>query len=68
MIGLSAAFILFGLRNLQTWGPLVARHDAPFSLLKLSPAPMFILLGILLDRITQAAARRADVPTHVHRS
>jgi MFS family permease len=42
------ALILFGLRNLQTWGPLVAEADAPFSLLRLSPAPMFILVGIVL--------------------
>jgi glycine betaine/proline transport system permease protein len=27
-----------------------------------------VLLGILLDRITQAAARRADVMTHAHQS
>src|SRR5262245_49919739 len=40
------ALILFGFNNLQTWGLLVAEDAAPFSLLRLSPAPMLILLGI----------------------
>src|SRR5215468_1856604 len=40
------AFILFGFNNLQTWGPLVANAAAPFSLLRVSPAPIFILVGI----------------------
>jgi MFS family permease len=44
------ALILLGLRNLQTWGLLVAKSKAPFSLLGLSPAPMLILVGILLGQ------------------
>src|SRR5262245_60763585 len=44
------ALILFGFNNLQTWGPLVAEDAAPFSLLRLSPAPIFILLGIVLGQ------------------
>jgi MFS family permease len=44
------ALILFGFNNLQSWGPLVAEDDAPFSLLGLSPAPIFILLGIVLGQ------------------
>jgi hypothetical protein len=39
------ALILFGVNNLQTWGPLVAEAAAPFSLLRLSPAPIFILVS-----------------------
>lgn len=44
------ALILVGFNNLQTWGLLVAEDEAPFSLLQLSPAPMFILFGILLGQ------------------
>src|SRR5262245_31726872 len=44
------ALILFGFNNLQTWGPLVAKGAAPFSLLGLSPAPLFILVGIVLGQ------------------
>jgi len=52
------ALVLFGLRNLQTWGPLVAEADAPFSLLRLSPAPMFILVGIVLGQAFFAWSHR----------
>ena len=52
------ALVLFGLRNLQTWGPLVAEADAPFSLLRLSPAPMFILVGIVLGHAFFAWSQR----------
>jgi MFS family permease len=52
-VALSASaigLILFGFNNLQTWGPLVAEDAAPFSVLRLSPAPMFILVGIVLGQ------------------
>ena len=52
-VALSAAaiaLILFGFNNLQTWGPLVSEEAAPFSVLGVSPAPMFILLGIVLGQ------------------
>jgi MFS family permease len=52
------AFILFGFNNLQTWGPLVARAAAPFSLLRLSPAPIFILIGIVLGQAFFAWSNR----------
>jgi MFS family permease len=60
-VGLSAAaiaLILFGLRNLQTWGPLVAEPDAPFSLLQVSPAPLLILVGIVLGQAFFAWSHR----------
>jgi MFS family permease len=52
------ALILFGVSNLQTWGPLAARSEAPFSLLQLSPAPMFILMGIVLGQAFFAWSNR----------
>jgi MFS family permease len=44
------AFILFGFNNLQMWGSLVAERAAPFSVLRLSPAPIFIVVGIVLGQ------------------
>lgn len=46
----SAAIILlsFGFSGLTAWGPLIAKPNAPFNILGLSPAPFLILLGILL--------------------
>src|SRR5262249_11883500 len=44
----AVALILFSFNNLEKWGPLLAKSAAPFSLLGLSPAPILILLGIML--------------------
>jgi MFS family permease len=46
----AAAIILisFGFNNLNRWGLGVARPGAPFDLLGLSPAPVMIVIGILL--------------------
>jgi MFS family permease len=52
------ALILFGFNNLQTWGPLVAADEAPFSVLRLSPAPLLILLGIVLGQAFFAWSKR----------
>ena len=52
------ALILFGFSNLQTWGPLAAEPDAPFSVPQLSPAPMLILLGIVLGQAFFAWSNR----------
>jgi len=52
------ALILLGFNNLQTWGLLVAEREAPFSLLRLSPAPMFILVGIVLGQAFFAWSNR----------
>jgi MFS family permease len=50
---LSAAaigFILVGFNNLNNWGMVVASPGAPISILGLSPAPMLIVLGIVLGQ------------------
>jgi MFS family permease len=52
------ALILFGFNNLQTWGPLVAEDAAPFAVLRLSPAPMLILLGIVFGQAFFAWSNR----------
>jgi MFS family permease len=60
-VALSAAaiaLILFGLNNLQTWGPLLAEKAAPFSVLRVSPAPILILLGIVFGQAFFAWSHR----------
>ncbi len=59
------ALILFGFNNLNTWGLLVAKDGAPFSILGLSPAPLFIILGIVLGQafFTWSEKRVADKKT-----
>jgi predicted MFS family arabinose efflux permease len=43
-------FIAFGFNNLNGWGLVVASPNAPFDLLGLSPAPVLIVLGIVLGQ------------------
>lgn len=40
--------ITFGFNNLRNWGLLLARPTAPFNLLGVSPAPILILIGLVL--------------------
>ena len=42
--------ITFGFNNLNTWGIVVAHPAAPFSLLGLSPALLFMVFGLLLGQ------------------
>ena len=48
----AAAIVLisFGFNNLNRWGLGVARSGAPFDILGLSPAPIMIVLGIVLGQ------------------
>jgi predicted MFS family arabinose efflux permease len=48
----AAAIILisFGFNNLNGWGGALATPNAPFSLLGLSPAPILIVVGIVLGQ------------------
>lgn len=48
----AAAIILisFGFNNLNNWGLMLATQNAPMSLFGLSPAPVFIVLGVVLGQ------------------
>ncbi|MGH1562164.1 MFS transporter [Mumia sp. DW29H23] len=52
------ALILLGFNGLQTWGALLATDAAPFSILEVSPAPVFIVLGIVLGQAFFAWSHR----------
>jgi len=65
MIGVvlaAAAIILisFGFNNLNRWGLGVAGPNAPFNLLGLSPAPIMIVLGIVLGQSFLVWTRRRE--------
>ncbi|MGL4650916.1 MAG: MFS transporter, partial [Caldilineaceae bacterium] len=45
---LAIALISLGFNNLNDWGLLLARDAAPFTIFGLSPAPMMIVLGLVL--------------------
>ncbi|WP_163261802.1 MFS transporter [Caulobacter sp. 17J65-9] len=46
----AVALVLVGFNNLQTWGLLAATPAAPVAPLGVSPAPILILLGIVLGQ------------------
>ncbi len=50
--------ISFGFNNLNRWGLGLARPSAPFDLLGLSPAPVMIVIGVVLGQVFLAWTRR----------
>jgi predicted MFS family arabinose efflux permease len=58
----AAAIILisFGFNNLNGWGLVFARPNAPFNLLGMSPAPVMIVLGAMLGQAFFLWTRRRE--------
>jgi len=58
----AAAIVLisFGFNNLNAWGLGLARASAPFNLLGLSPAPLMIVVGIVLGQAFLMWTRRRE--------
>ena len=50
LIGAAIVLLTLGFNNLNGWGALAATPAAPFDLLGLSPAPLFIVLGIVFGQ------------------
>ena len=50
--------ISFGFNNLNGWGLALATANAPFDLLGLSPAPVMIILGVVLGQAFLSWTRR----------
>lgn len=61
LAGLAILLISVGSNNLTSWGVLLAKASAPFSLMDVSPAPIMILCGIFLGQafISWSRKRRA---------
>ncbi|UAJ79034.1 MFS transporter [Leifsonia sp. ZF2019] len=66
LIGAAIVLLTLGFNNLNAWGVLLARDSAPFSILGLSPAPVFILLGLILGQAfflwTRRRTKQGKVP------
>jgi MFS family permease len=58
LIGLGIVALTLGVNNLNRWGLVVARPDAPFDILGLSPAPLLILIGLVLVQLFFLWTRR----------
>lgn len=66
LIGAAIVLLTLGFNNLNSWGILLAEPGAPFSILGLSPAPVFVLLGVILGQAffmwTRRRMRLGKVP------
>jgi hypothetical protein len=65
-IGLAIVSLTLGFNNLNGWGVLSATDDAPFDVGGISPAPLLIVLGIVLGQVfflwTRRRTRAGKVP------
>ncbi|MDF0514997.1 MFS transporter [Agromyces sp. H3Y2-19a] len=50
LIGAAIVLLTLGFNNLNAWGILLAEPGAPFSVLGLSPAPVFVVVGLILGQ------------------
>jgi MFS family permease len=50
LAALAIILLSFGFNNLNSWGLLLARADAPFDILGLSPAPFMVIVGIVIGQ------------------
>ena len=58
LIGGAVVALTLGFNNLNGWGVLVAEDTAPLSVLGLSPAPVLVVVGIMLGQLFLLRTRR----------
>lgn len=58
LIGAAIVLLTLGFNNLNGWGAIAATDAAPFSVLGLSPAPVFIVVGVVLGQFFFVWTRR----------
>lgn len=51
LIGLAVVLLTMGFNNLNAWGIVRAEDGAPFALAGLSPAPVFIVVGVVFVQL-----------------
>lgn len=60
LAALSIILLSFGFNNLNGWGMTLARPGAPFTVAGLSPAPLMIVLGIVLGQVFISWTRQRE--------
>src|SRR5699024_2343012 len=58
LIGAAVVMLTLGFNNLIAWGLVVAEDTAPLSILGLSPAPVLVVLGLVLGQLFFLWTRR----------
>lgn len=66
LIGVAVVLLTLGVNNLNDWGLLRAEPDAPFSIAGLSPAPVMLVVGVVVAQLffvwTRARTSAGKVP------
>ena len=66
LIGAAIVLLTLGFNNLNSWGIILAEPGAPFSVLGLSPAPVFVVFGVIFGQAfflwTRRRMRLGKVP------
>ncbi|MRG59925.1 MFS transporter [Agromyces sp. CFH 90414] len=66
LIGAAIVLLTLGFNNLNAWGVLMATPQAPFDLVGVSPAPVFVVVGLVLGQAfflwTRRRMREGKVP------
>ncbi len=66
LIGASIVLITVGFQNLNAWGVWFASPDAPFDVVGVSPAPLLVLIGLIVGQgfflWTRARVRAGKTP------
>ena len=65
LIGAAIVLLTLGFNNLNTWGAVSATDGAPFTVFGLSPAPLFILAGVILGQGFFLWTRRRMARGHI---
>lgn len=50
LIGAAVVALTLGFNNLNAWGPLLATDAAPFAVAGVSPAPLLVVVGVVLGQ------------------
>ncbi|MGM0697990.1 MAG: MFS transporter [Actinomycetota bacterium] len=61
LIGAAVVLLTLGFNNLNGWGIIRAEDGAPFSIAGLSPAPVFIVVGVVLGQLFFVWTKRRKV-------
>ncbi len=66
LIGAAIIFLTLGFNNLNGWGIIWAEPSAPFAVAGVSPAPVFVVLGVVLGQAffiwTKRRTKQGKVP------
>jgi MFS family permease len=58
LVGAGVALVSVGFQNLDAWGLLLAAPDAPFDVAGVSPAPVLVVVGVVLGQAFVRWTRR----------